>query len=409
MGDKLKILCLTDAFWPDHAGGISKTVLFETEGLLARGHEVVAVSRRLRADHPSHEARDGYDLYRYAAPAMGSILGPTYPLATLANLPRLIRKLHKDHAFDVAYVNNVFQAAALLNSGCDIPLIYVFHASAFREIELDLQQGKYGRLTFLARLANQKVRSLEKRVMDGADAIVVRSEFMQNEIRELYGDRNEYKISRIPLGIDIERFTFVDDVQPARSELSLPTTGPVLLTVRRLVARTGVENLILAMKLVAKEFPGALLLVGGKGYLEDTLRTLVQAENLEKNVVMLGFVPEDRLPMYYQAADLFVLPTEAYEGFGLSTLEALASGTPVVATPVGANPEVLSPLDPGLVMQGTDAEAIGRGISQWLRRSPDSKLRGLCRKYCIENFTRDQVCREIESVLADVAGLEGRL
>lgn len=410
VGDKLKILCLTDAFWPDHAGGISKTVLFETEGLLARGHELVAVSRRLHADHPSREARDGYVLYRYTAPAMGSILGPLYPLATLANLPRLIRRLHKEHAFDVAYVNNVFQAAALLNSGCDIPLVYVFHASSYREIEIDLQQGKYGRLSLLAGLANRGVRPLEKRVLDGADAIVVRSEFMRSEIRELYGDRNEYKISRIPLGIDIERFSFVDDVQPARAELALPTTaGPILLTVRRLVARTGVENLILAMKLVAKEFPGALLLVGGKGYLEDTLRTLVQTENLEKNVVMLGFVPEDRLHMYYQAADLFVLPTQAYEGFGLSTLEALASGTPVVATPVGANPEVLSPLDPGLVMQGTDAEAIGRSISQWLRRSPDSKLRGLCRKYCIENFTRDQVCWEIEAVLADAAGLEGRL
>jgi len=405
----MKILCLTDAFWPDHAGGISKTVLFEMEGLLARGHEVVAVSRRLRADHPSREARDGYDLYRYAAPAMGSILGPAYPLATLANLPRLIRKLHKEHAFDVAYVNNVFQAAALLNSGCGIPLIYVFHASAFREIEIDLEQGKYGKLSFLARLANQKVRSLEKRVLDGADAIVVRSEFMRNEIRELYGDRNEYKISRIPLGIDAERFPFADDVQPARAELGLPATGPILLTVRRLVARTGVENLILAMKLVVNEFPDVLLLVGGKGYLEDTLRALVQTEKLEKNVVMLGFVPEDRLPLYYQAADLFVLPTQAYEGFGLSTLEALASGTPVVATPVGANPEVLSPLDPGLVMQGADAEAIGRSISQWLRRNPNSKWRGHCLKYCIENFTRDQVCGKIEALLADVAGLEGRL
>lgn len=401
----MKILCLTDAFWPDHAGGISKTVLFETEGLLARGHELVAVSRRLRADHPSREARDGYVLYRYTAPAMGSILGPVYPLATLANLPHLIRKLHKEHAFDVAYVNNVFQAAALLYSGCDISLVYVFHASAYREIEIDLQQGKYGRLSLFARLANRGVRPLEKRVLDGADAIVVRSEFMRSEIRELYGDRNEYKIRRIPLGIDIERFSFVDEVQLARAELGLPAAGPILLTVRRLVARTGVENLILAMKLVIKEFPDALLLVGGKGYMEDSLRALVQAEKLEKNVVMLGFVPEDRLPVYYQAADLFVLPTQAYEGFGLSTLEALASGTPVLATPVGANPEVLSPLDPGLVMQGTDAEAIGRGISRWLGRSPDSKWRRLCRNYCIENFTRDQVCGRIESVLADVAGL----
>lgn len=404
----MNILCLTDAFWPDHAGGISKTVLFETEGLLARGHKLVAVGRRLRTAHPLHEARDGYDLFRYAAPAMGSPLAPAYPLATLANLPRLIRRLHKAHVFDVAYVNNVFQAVALLNSGCDIPLVYVFHASAYREIAIDLQQGKYGKLSILARLANRGVRPLEKRVLDGADAIVVRSEFMRREIHELYGEHNESKTRRIPLGIDADRFSFAEDVRRARAELGLDATaGPILLTIRRLVARTGVENLILAMKRVAAAFPDALLLVGGRGYMEETLRDLVRAEKLEKNVTLLGFVPEDRLPLYYQAADLFVLPTQAYEGFGLSTLEALASGTPVVATPVGANPEVLTPLDPCLVMQGTGAEAIGHGITQWLGRNPDEDWRRRCRNYCTENFTRDQVCGQIESVLAEAAGVEG--
>lgn len=399
----MKILCLTDAFWPDHAGGISKTVLFETEGLLTRGHKIVAMSRGLRTAHPLREPRDGYELFRYAGPAVGSRLAPAYPLATLATLPRLIRRLHKEYAFDVAYVNNVFQAAALLNSGCDLPLVYVFHASAYREIAIDLQQGKYGKLSMLAQLANRGVRPLEKKVLEGADAIVVRSEFMRREIFELHGDRNDPKTRRIPLGIDTGQFSFAGDVWQARAELGLSTaTGPVLLTVRRLVARTGVDNLILAMKRVAAAFPGAHLLVGGTGYLEETLRDLVRAERLEKNVTLLGFVPEDRLPLYYRAADLFVLPTQAYEGFGLSTLEALASGTPVVATPVGANPEVLGPLDPRLIMQGTDADAIGCGIIQWLERTPDANWRRRCRDYCTDNFTRDQVCKQIETVLVEV-------
>lgn len=399
----MKILCLTDAFWPDHAGGISKTVLFETQGLLARGHELVAVSRRLRPEHLLYERRDGYDLHRYLAPAMGSILGPTYPLATLANLPRLVRKLHRQYAFDVAYVNNVFQAAALHNSGCDIPMVYVFHASAYREIEIDLQQGKYKKLTWLARLANRWVKSIENKVLCRANAIVARSAFMRGEIHELYGDRNADKISRIPLGIDSDQFAFAQNTQQARQRLGLSSNGFILLTVRRLVARTGVENLVLAMKEVINKFPDTQLLVIGKGYLEKSLRALVQAEGLEKNVLMLGFVSEELLPVYYQAADLFVLPTQAYEGFGLSTLEALASGTPVLATPVGANPEVLSPLAPGLVMHGIDAESIGLAISQWLEHSGETEWRHRCRNFCMENFTRDQVCLQIESVLAAAA------
>lgn len=398
----MKILCLTDAFWPDHAGGISKTVLFETEGLLARGHEVVAVSRRLRPEHPLYEARDGYDLHRYVAPAMGSLLGPAYPLATFANLPRLLRRLCRNHAFDVAYVNNVFQAAAFLNSGCELPLIYVFHASAYREVEIDLRQGKYGKMSWLARFVNSKVRPLERRVLDAADAIVVRSEFMRSEMQELYGERNGQKIGRIPLGIDTRRFVFAKDTLQARAELGLPSARPILLTVRRLVARTGVENLILAMKDVIEEFPDALLLVVGKGYMEAALRALVQTMGLENNVIMLGFVPDDSLAKYYQAADLFVLPTQAYEGFGLSTLEALASGTPVVATPVGANPEVIGPLDIGFVLQGIDASSIKIGICRWLRRSCDGKWRERYHNYCTENFSRDRICEQIESVLADV-------
>lgn len=64
-------------------------------------------------------------------------------------------------------------------------------------------------------------------------------------------------------------------------------------------------------------------------------------------------MPDADLPGLYAAADLFVLPTVAYEGFGMSTVEALAAGTPVVGTPVGATPEILGPLDPQLVSPST--------------------------------------------------------
>src|SRR5207249_11624167 len=59
----------------------------------------------------------------------------------------------------------------------------------------------------------------------------------------------------------------------------------------------------------------------------------------------LGFIPDETLPSYYHAADVFVLPTRELEGFGLVTVEALACGTPVLGTPVGATPEVLSGLE----------------------------------------------------------------
>jgi glycosyltransferase involved in cell wall biosynthesis len=70
------------------------------------------------------------------------------------------------------------------------------------------------------------------------------------------------------------------------------------------------------------------------------------------------------LPEYYQAADIFVLPTVELEGFGLVTLEALASGTPVLGTPVGGTQEILSRFDDRFLFQDTRHESISRLISE---------------------------------------------
>src|SRR5207249_11052699 len=80
----------------------------------------------------------------------------------------------------------------------------------------------------------------------------------------------------------------------------------------------------------------------------------------------LGFIPDETLPSYYHAADVFVLPTRELEGFGLVTVEALACGTPVLGTPVGATPEVLSGLDASLVFRGISAEIMAEDLLRFL-------------------------------------------
>ena len=93
---------------------------------------------------------------------------------------------------------------------------------------------------------------------------------------------------------------------------------------------------------------------------------------------MVGRVSDEELQEWHRAADLFVLPTVAYEGFGLVTAEALASGTPVVGTPVGATPELLVPLDARLVSRGTDAPALAEAMRTGLALATP-ELRERCR------------------------------
>ncbi|MEK7305160.1 MAG: glycosyltransferase family 4 protein, partial [Nitrospirota bacterium] len=139
-------------------------------------------------------------------------------------------------------------------------------------------------------------------------------------------------------------------------------------TVRNLVPRMGLETLLDALSAMGQVGERCLLVIGGEGPLRTRLEAGISQRQLEQVVRLVGFIPEEQLVAYYQAADLVLMPTAQLEGFGLVTVEALACGTPVVGTPVGAIPEVLGQIDPILISSGTDsrsfADALGRVLSR---------------------------------------------
>jgi glycosyltransferase involved in cell wall biosynthesis len=170
----------------------------------------------------------------------------------------------------------------------------------------------------------------------------------------------------------------------------------------------GVENLLLSIPDVRSSFPDTLVVVAGRGRLEGELNELVAAKGLADNVSFVGYVDDDDLVRYYQAADLFVLPSLAFEGFGMVTLEALACGTPAVGTPIGATPEILERLAPQLLLAGTEPPAIRRGIVamlEWL--SDEAAARGLreqCRRYVESNYGWDLAVDALEETVRGLAG-----
>jgi glycosyltransferase involved in cell wall biosynthesis len=103
--------------------------------------------------------------------------------------------------------------------------------------------------------------------------------------------------------------------------------------------------------------------------LETSIQALIDELGLTETVRLLGWVSDD-LVGWNRAADLVVMPTQELEGFGLATVEALACGTPVIGTPSGATPELLRPLDPGLVSRDTSPEALADAIVSILGDPP---------------------------------------
>jgi glycosyltransferase involved in cell wall biosynthesis len=129
----------------------------------------------------------------------------------------------------------------------------------------------------------------------------------------------------------------------------------------------GLENLISAIPQIRRRVPEVLLLIAGKGALSRELEARVRSLGLTDNVRILGFVPDEELPIAYRAADLSIVPTVALEGFGLIAVESLAAGTPVLVTPVGGLPEVVSDLSADLVLPGCDIGDLAEGLGAALR------------------------------------------
>jgi glycosyltransferase involved in cell wall biosynthesis len=145
-----------------------------------------------------------------------------------------------------------------------------------------------------------------------------------------------------------------------RRETELPER--FILFVGTLEPRKNVVGLVEAYARLPKERP-PLMLVGGKGWLYDEIFARVEALGLSHEIRFVGYVPAEALPLWYNAADLFVYPS-LYEGFGLPALEAMACGTPVVTSMASSLPEVVG--DAGRLVDPSDTEGLAAVMAQVL-------------------------------------------
>jgi asparagine synthase (glutamine-hydrolysing) len=171
------------------------------------------------------------------------------------------------------------------------------------------------------------------------------------------------RIHIIPGGVDVPRFAIAESRSECRVRLGWPADRPIVLAVRRLMRRMGLDDLIEATALVVERVPNLLVLIAGRGPVSGELEEQIRSLHLQENVRLLGFVPDEDLPSAYRAADLTVVPSVALEGFGLIVAESLAAGTPCLVTPVGGLPEAVSALSRDLILHGTGARAIADGLT----------------------------------------------
>ncbi|MFX1364341.1 MAG: glycosyltransferase family 4 protein [Promethearchaeota archaeon] len=181
-------------------------------------------------------------------------------------------------------------------------------------------------------------RFLIKYAVNKSTYITTCSEFIKKEIKYYIPNTDLNKIFNLYSAIENKYKPLPKESQKLKEKLGIK--GPVLLYIGRIAKYKGVSDIIKAYQIAKKEIPGLNLVMGGKPdfYMEKSYLEWKQKFN---DIYFVGFIHEKEIPVYFSMGDIFVTYSYASEGFGLTPIEAIACGTPVICSSMIAYKEVL--------------------------------------------------------------------
>ena len=260
-----------------------------------------------------------------------------------------------------------------------IPVIYYFHSPWHKEYELLNNRKICGMHTPLVTILSAIRKHHEATYIQLASGIITLSRSMQQIMLQTHSTVKNSPMLVNPGAADKNIFApinatpntsdFISKQRKIRKNLNLPSEHLIIISSRRLVPRTGIDLLIRAFALINhnQHQKPLTLLLSGDGQSKEELQKLAEQQGVSNNTIFTGHVNEKKLAEYYRASDLFVMPTKHLEGFGLSTVEAMACGLPVLGTNIGGTPEILNKISSDLVIYEASPEAIADKISQFIK------------------------------------------
>jgi len=214
---------------------------------------------------------------------------------------------------------------------------------------------------------------IETGIYRSCDRVVALTETEKHQIHELY-DVPTDRIVVIPPGVNSDVFAPLADKKKTRRALGLPEEDTIVFTLGRLDERKGFDLFLEAAGRLARrdDLPSTLFLFSAGDGTErearerERLEAIVGSHALDTKLRWLPVLPEEQLPLYHGAADIFVLPSR-YEPFGIVMLEAMACAVPVVATNTGGPATVIESGVTGILVDPTDTEALADALAGLIR------------------------------------------
>ncbi|MEW6344061.1 MAG: glycosyltransferase family 4 protein [Pseudomonadota bacterium] len=345
--------------------------------------------------------RQGVNVRDPGAATPASLASSSTVLQTLANAPasfaRLLRRtsaqpgtLEPERKPDVVALHFAPQAAPIIGKFGKVPRVVHFHGSWVDEHRTDRGAALVGPLRY----------GLERMVYHGGTRHIVLSRESGDVLHMRYRVPEE-RIRVVPGCVDTSRFALRVTRKQARKRLAIPQDRPVLLCARPLIPGMGLDDLIDAIFMVKLAVPDVFLVIVGTGPEQELLYARIVARNLEDQVRLAGFVSDDALPQYYRAADLTIVPTVVMKDCGLTAIESLATGTPVLVTAEGGSAEAVAPLSDHLVIASGGYRELGSGIADALLGVRVMPSADACRRYARKHFDHSVVAAQIADVYRD--------
>lgn len=221
-------------------------------------------------------------------------------------------------------------------------------------------------------------------VLREADKIVTVSNDLKQKIIRL--GINENKVRVIPNGVNASELKPIN-IMTARKKTGLPANKKIILFTGRLLKEKGLAYLVNAMSAVKKRHKDALLVLIGEGPFRQEIRKVVEEKKLEGSVLVLAPKPHDEIKWWFNSADLVVLPS-LKEGFGVTLIEAMACGKPIIGTKVGGIKDIIEDKVNGFFVPVKDSKALAQKITRLLENEKlAGKMGASGRKIVMKKFS----------------------
>jgi len=343
-------ICLVTHYFPPHMGGIEKVSYEQSKRLTEFGYEIDVLTSKIKGQN--ERPAKGIRVFPYSNLNLAERIGVPYPVLSFQayrKFVQVIKKCDLVHAHGHVYMSSYL--AGKVAKKYKKPFIVTQHNTF-----IDYQ-------SILNILENLNDLTVGKSVLKCADRVIVVSKKTMEYVLKLGADKS--KTSVIYNGVDTDYFHPVNK-EESRKKLGLPKNRKIILSVRRLVYKNGLDTLIESIPLLTRDHPDLLFVVAGKGPSRKLIEDRVKELGIDANIKLTGFVPDRLLPLYYDAADYFVIPSASGEGLPLVLLEAMACGLPVIATTVGGTPEIIKHMKNGVLVPPRNPEAMAEAISKIL-------------------------------------------